>query len=266
MRENIFTVIMSVYNSSTFLDDSINSILNQTYKHFTFIICDDGSTDNSSEILLKWANKDSRIKLIKNDFRMGLAYSLNKCIKNVETQYIVRMDSDDISKVERLSILADFVSKNIKFDIIGSNYNIIDFKNVIINNNVEFIEKPSIVDILLNRSFCHPTTVIKTSFIRKMNGYFVDKKNLLYQDLEFWLRSKDAGAKMVNINKKLLNYRTSNRSFFKRNLKSKFNLSRIKLKWANNKPLKIIFVSPFIFLDLLKGLINEFRIILHKKL
>ena len=76
------SVIMSVYNSEENLSDSIESILNQTYKNFEFLIMDDGSSDNSSEILGEYAKKDNRVKIFKNSDNLGLTKSLNILISS----------------------------------------------------------------------------------------------------------------------------------------------------------------------------------------
>ena len=99
----LISVIMSVFNAESYLEDSIKSILNQSYIKFEFIIIDDGSSDNSKNIILKFMKIDDRIKLIKQK-NMGLTKSLNKGIKISKGDYIARHDADDISRPERLEI------------------------------------------------------------------------------------------------------------------------------------------------------------------
>ena len=92
---------MSVYNGLPYLQKSIDSILNQTYKDFEFIIIDDCSTDKTWNILSEYAQKDKRIRLFKNEENLGLTKSLNKGLKVVQGEYIARMDGDDIALPER---------------------------------------------------------------------------------------------------------------------------------------------------------------------
>jgi len=94
------SVVMSVYNGSSYLQEAVNSILNQTFTDFEFIIIDDGSTDSSYSILCQFLDK--RIKVIKNDKNIGLTKSLNKGLSIAQGKYIARMDADDISLPERL--------------------------------------------------------------------------------------------------------------------------------------------------------------------
>ena len=89
------TVLMSVYNSEKFLRESINSILEQTFKDFEFLIINDGSTDSSREIILSY--NDPRITLFDNKNNIGLTKSLNKGLDLAKGEYIARQDADDIS-------------------------------------------------------------------------------------------------------------------------------------------------------------------------
>ena len=97
----MISVIMSVYNDSKYLKDSIDSILNQTFKEFELIIVDDCSTDNSLEIIKEYALKDNRVKIIENNKNLGLAVSLNKAWKEAKYDYIARIDGDDICLLDR---------------------------------------------------------------------------------------------------------------------------------------------------------------------
>ena len=98
--ENKISVILPVYNSQEFLSQSINSILNQTYKNFELIIIDDGSTDKSKEICEYFSKKDNRIIFIDKDHE-GLTISLNKALKIAKGKFIARQDADDVSLPER---------------------------------------------------------------------------------------------------------------------------------------------------------------------
>ena len=98
----LVSIIMSIYNNESTLIKSVSSILDQTYDNFEFLIIDDKSTDNSLAILSELAEKDQRIKIIKNDKNIGLTESLNKLVDISGGQYIARQDGDDFSEKERL--------------------------------------------------------------------------------------------------------------------------------------------------------------------
>ena len=115
----IVSVVMSVYNSEKYLPEAIESILNQTYTNFEFIIINDGSTDNSLRIIKEYANKDKRIIVISRENK-GLIFSLNEGIEVSKGKYIIRMDADDISLPNRLKIQLDFMEKNKDIAICGT--------------------------------------------------------------------------------------------------------------------------------------------------
>jgi len=109
---NYISIIMSTYNSEQYLSKSIESILNQTFKDFEFLILDDGSTDNTPEIVKNYSKKDKRIKFYKNDKNLGLTPSLNTLIQNSSGNVIARQDSDDISRENRIQSQIKFLEEN----------------------------------------------------------------------------------------------------------------------------------------------------------
>ena len=102
MNNPAISVIMTAYNTEKYIKEAIESILNQTFKDFEFIIVDDGSTDNTRLIIEEYAKKDRRIKILYNKKNLGIVKSLNKAIAIAKGKYIARMDSDDVSKLNRL--------------------------------------------------------------------------------------------------------------------------------------------------------------------
>ena len=98
------SVIMSVHNGQYYLPTSIESILNQSYKDFEFLIMDDNSNDDTYELLKKYQKFDSRIKIFQNKTNLGLTKSLNILLLNSQGKYVARQDADDISEINRLSI------------------------------------------------------------------------------------------------------------------------------------------------------------------
>ena len=104
------TVIMPAYNAEEFLEESISSILNQTYSDFELLIGDDGSTDRTMEIIQSFC--DDRIIVMRNEKNLGIPCTLNRLIKASKGEYIARQDSDDISLPKRLEKQVDFLDKN----------------------------------------------------------------------------------------------------------------------------------------------------------
>tara|TARA_X000001036_G_scaffold432048_1_gene467339 strand:+ start:3558 stop:4235 length:678 start_codon:yes stop_codon:yes gene_type:complete len=105
------SIIMGVFNSEETLKNSIESILDQSFRDFEFLILDDCSTDNSFEIADIYRKKDERIKLYRNHENLGLTKSLNILIENSKSDYIARQDSDDVSRNKRLEAQLSFIKK-----------------------------------------------------------------------------------------------------------------------------------------------------------
>jgi glycosyltransferase involved in cell wall biosynthesis len=114
------TVLMAVYNSEQYVREAIESILNQSFHDFEFLIIDDGSTDSSPSILAEYAARDPRIVLAPNEGNIGHANSLNKGLKMARGEYIARMDSDDISLPDRLLRQVAFMDAHPNIGICGT--------------------------------------------------------------------------------------------------------------------------------------------------
>ena len=176
------SVIMSVYNGLPFLKEAIESILKQTYKNFEFIIVDDGSKDKSWQHLKSL--KDARIKLIKNKKNLGLAASLNKALKEVQGDFIARMDADDVSKPERLATQMDFMKKNLQVDICGSFVEVINGRGKVIGDIKKPISDSKIKkELFWLTSLLHPTWFVRRELYEELNGY--DERWDYVEDFEF---------------------------------------------------------------------------------
>ena len=118
MQSPTISIVMPVYNCENYLHEAIKSILEQTYTDFEFIIINDGSEDNSEDIILSYA--DPRIIYIKNDKNMKIVKTLNKGISLSRGKYIARMDADDICYRDRLEKQLSFMEKHKDIDLCGS--------------------------------------------------------------------------------------------------------------------------------------------------
>ena len=128
------TVLLPVYNGDEFIQQSVESILNQTLTNFNFLIIDDGSTDRTKEILLRYKKEDSRIYLISRNNK-GLIATLNEGLYTAKTKFIARMDADDISCPTRLETQLCFMKNNPEISVSGSSIKTIETKE-----NIHFFE------------------------------------------------------------------------------------------------------------------------------
>ncbi|MGV8141085.1 MAG: glycosyltransferase [Candidatus Woesearchaeota archaeon] len=125
------SVIMSVYNDSKFVKQSIESILRQTFSDFEFIIINDCSKDNTLDIIKQFQKKDRRIKVINNKENIGLTKSLNKGLNIARGQYIARIDSDDWSALNRFEIQHAYLERNPDIFMIGSDCKLVFGKYIL---------------------------------------------------------------------------------------------------------------------------------------
>ncbi len=195
------SVLMPVYNAEKFLKDSILSILNQTYQNFEFLIIDDGSTDNSLEVIKKF--KDKRIVLLENKKNKGIVYSLNKGLKIAKGKYLARMDADDIAYPERLQNQYDFMENNPQIDVLGSDYKCFGNSNSVVKMPQKHEE--IVASMFFHNSIAHPTVFLRLKKIKEFN-IFYENTYLYVEDYELWTRERKR-LQFTNIDKILLKYR-----------------------------------------------------------
>jgi glycosyltransferase involved in cell wall biosynthesis len=243
---NKISVVMSNLNQGNFLELSIQSILNQTYKNFEFIIIDDSSKDNSIEILKFYEFKDNRVKVFFNKTTQGLSKNLNHGIHLSSYDLIFRMDADDIALNNRFEIQLKKLNEDPKLMILGSNINIIDEKNNIIKKSnfpISF-EHIKFFSNYIN-PLAHPSVCMRKSLFSVI-GYYNDKKKSS-QDYDLWLRAIRANIKIQNIEEVLLNYRIHSNSisnnFFYRQQKDFFLSKNSSITRAHKYQISLLKIS-----------------------
>ncbi len=208
MKNPKVTVLMSVYNGEKYLNEAIDSILEQTFKDFEFFIINDGSVDRTADILKSY--KDPRIKIINNKNNIGLTKSLNKGLKIAKGEYIARMDADDVSMPNRLIKQVDFLDRNLDVAIVGTNYFRINEKGDIVQ---EINRKRKDIDIKNNLSkgnqLGHGTLMFRKDCVEKIGFYRATFK--YSQDYDLVLRFSDK-YKLANIPELLYKWRINSHS------------------------------------------------------
>ncbi|EMQ5464458.1 glycosyltransferase family 2 protein, partial [Campylobacter coli] len=122
----LVTVIMPAFNRENYISFAIESILNQDYLNFEFIIIDDCSTDATYNIIQEYAKRDQRIIVLRNKKNKGIVYSLNRCLERSRGKYIARMDDDDISLPERIEKQVNVMEKDISIVVAGTYFKPMD--------------------------------------------------------------------------------------------------------------------------------------------
>jgi glycosyltransferase involved in cell wall biosynthesis len=181
---------MSVYNESDHISTAIESILNQTFRNFEFVIIDDGSTDRTPEIIKYYAEQDNRIKCLPNQTNEGLPASLNKGINHASGKYIARMDADDISLPRRFAKQVNYLDSNSDVHVIGSHTYLIGLDGQFIGEK-SYPAGGRSVDQLKEQGpgIAHPSAMMRRSSLQQVGNY---REPFTYaQDLDLWIRMAD---------------------------------------------------------------------------
>ncbi|TXI99992.1 MAG: glycosyltransferase family 2 protein [Neisseriales bacterium] len=201
------SVIMPVYNAAPYLKESIESILNQIFDDFEFIIIDDFSTDNSYNVLEYYAAKDSRIRLFKNDRNYKQAYTRNIGIKHSRGKYLAFMDADDIALPERLIKQFEFMETNENIDIAGVWYIAYshDMSNILYKQQDPIKHWEIVINMHLFRNALAQYVIVRRH-VFDVVLYDASYKNLA-EDYELWLRAIEYGFILANLSTVLMKYR-----------------------------------------------------------
>jgi len=190
-------VLMCVYNECPHLKTAIESILEQTWSSFRFVVVDDASTDGSSELLTEYAASDDRINLVENESNIGLTPSLNRGLEEISSDYVVRIDGDDISAPERIERQVKFMERRERVVVAGTWYDVIDEDGTQIDH-VEFpTNSDEVRSVLIKYNpLLHSSTILRRDVVDRVGGY--DIRYSRAQDYDLWLRLAQHGE-IVNI-------------------------------------------------------------------
>jgi len=204
------SVVMPVYNSAKYLALAIESILNQTFKDFEFIIVDDSSTDSTGQIIKKYIKSDKRIVVAKNIKNLGICNSLNIGLSLARGKYVARMDGDDWSYPERLFKQISFMESHPKTVICGGAIEVCD-SNLRVKNQRHYPISDNKVreKILKLNPFAHPAVMYRKEAAIKAGGY--NEKLATVEDYDLYFRLGNLG-KFVNLNDTLLKLRLRDNS------------------------------------------------------
>lgn len=211
ITQPLISVIMSAYNAEKYIQEAVESILQQTYKNIELIIFDDCSQDKTAEILFFLAQKDARIKIItrnENHGLKGFIKNLNDGIEIANGKYIARMDADDYSMPDRFEKQVHFLESHPEISMIGAQINLIDEKNEFIKEKKGALTHEEIVKrIPLQIQLFHPVIMF-----RNHENIKYREKFLYCEDYDLYLNLITQGKKLANLKDTLLKYRVLNQS------------------------------------------------------
>ena len=200
----LVSVVMPTYNSERFLGDAIESIINQTFRDFEFIIVADKSSDRSDLILDDYAKKDNRIKVFMEK-KKGLIASLNKGCQLAKGKYIARMDADDISRPHRLEMQLQYLEEHPEIGVLGTGIRYIDEAGRL-GKSVRNPRDPKLIKFYLHLENCfvHPSIMMRRETIEHLGFY--NPEAIHAEDYDLWARATSV-TQVSNLQDILLEYR-----------------------------------------------------------
>lgn len=201
------SIVMAAYNEEQNIGRALESILAQTFTDWELIIIDDGSTDATTDVVRRYADKDSRLNLVCNANNLELSASLNKGIKLARADLIARADADDINLPERLSRQYEYMQAHEEVDVLGTGAYLLDETGRRVNafshpaTHVELKNLP-----FLKIQFFHPSVMIRKRFFDTAGLYDPNYPNA--EDKEMWLRGLSVGCRYANLPEPLIEYST----------------------------------------------------------
>lgn len=204
LEKGLVTIAIPIYNAEEYLAYAIQSVINQTYRNWELLLMEDGSTDSSLDIAERFAQKDNRIRVLKDGVNRGLIYRLNESVSLANGEFYARMDADDIMYVTRIEEEVKCFEEHPDYDVVGASIMTIDNKNNIMGSGL--------MQGKVN-GFVHPTVMGKTTWFRA-NPYA--EWALRGEDFELWTRTS-LYSNFYAIGKPLLFYREFGLPSFRKN-------------------------------------------------
>lgn len=217
---------MPVYNAGAFLDQCLHSVLKQDFTDFELIAVDDGSKDNSLEILNKYASEDSRIKVYQNERNYGVSVTANKAIKLASADVIARMDADDIMAPGRLTAQYEFLQQHPEYVLVGGQVNLIDNDNQMLRSKSFPLEHNQIKSLMFTACpVQQATTMVNRAKLPSDFVWYEDGLNTA-EEVELMFKLINYG-KMANLPIVVHYYRQHPDSLSHQNPKETFRLTYI---------------------------------------
>lgn len=221
------SVIMAVYNCADTISKAIDSILVQNYENWVMIICDDGSTDDTWGILKQYqAQYPDRFVLLQNKENKKLPYSLNRCLKYVNTELVARMDGDDWSAPERFEKQVNFLQTHPEFDLVGTGVSVLDGGKKIAS--IVKTPVPTKETMLKQNAFSHATIMTYKRIYDALNGYSLDPMVLRVEDVDLWCRFLAKGFQGYNMPDELYAILEDTNAVKRRTFQARLNSARTR--------------------------------------
>jgi glycosyltransferase involved in cell wall biosynthesis len=212
----LVSVSISVFNAGHYLRPAIDSILSQSFQDFELLLLDDGSIDNSFEIMQKYAARDERVRILRQD-NQGVPKTRNQLLALARGEFVAVMDADDIALPHRLERQVEFLQHQPEVVCVGGSYQLIDEAGRLILNRFAVPETDADVQAQLLSGFGgmhHPCLLIRRSAMLQVGGY--TETMVTGSDIDLCLKLGELGQ-LVNLKEAVLQYRIHSQSLTERN-------------------------------------------------
>lgn len=244
------TIAIPFYNSERFLEAAIVSVIDQTHKDWKLLLVDDGSTDTSVEIAKKYVRLDKRISLVADGKNRNLAYRLNQITSLTDTEYLARMDADDVMHPRRIAEQLQVLNVDSTIDVLGTNAFSINEYDEVVGIRLKFEDETRLISV---SQFIHPTIIARRSWFQE---HPYDPKFARMQDAELWHRSISSSNFKV-ITEPLFFYREISNTYYKKYWRALPTL--YKLAFRDN-------FSSFWFFRLITNFLKVFGYFVYEKI
>ena len=221
------SVIMGIYNCASTLVEALDSLYAQTYQDFVIILCEDGSSDNTYEVAKEYASSHDNIVLLRNERNMGLNVTLNRCLEQVDTEYVARMDGDDISLPKRFEEEVRFLDEHPEYAFVSTPMIYFDETGDFRVGRAN--PEPRKESFLYGRTFCHAPVMVRHEAYQAVDGYTVSKFLLRVEDQHLWLKLYQKGFRGYNLPEPLYKMRDDRNAIKRRNFINRRNEAYLKL-------------------------------------
>jgi len=223
------SVIMGIYNCAPTLAEALDSLLAQTYQDFKVIMCDDGSTDNTYEVAQSYVDHyPGKFILIKNERNMKLAATLNHCLEYVDTEYVARMDGDDISLPERFATQVAFLDAHPKYAFVST-------PMIYFDENGDYrtgtaTECPAKEDFGKGVPFCHAPVMMRRHPLLSIGNYTAEPRVERIEDYYLWFKFYSAGFIGYNLQVPLYKMRNGRDAFLRRKASDRWKAYKVSVE------------------------------------
>jgi len=201
----VVSVLMSVHNGEKYLPETLDTLLAQTVSDFELVVIDDGSQDSTHEILRAYAQRDARIRPVRNERNMKLPASLNRGLKLCRAPLVARADADDLYVPQYLETQVGHLHNDPSVGVISSSFDVADADGTVLYTRYLPTEDPQIrFELLFMSRFLHPTTVFRAGLVHRAGGYNEEFHGA--EDYELWARLRDE-TRFANHPTPLVRYR-----------------------------------------------------------